>query len=770
MLLNSDLDFQEKFEPVLEEELAFVRKRWEQKVGRRSWWNSEQKAFFGTQLRGLALSGGGIRSASFCMGVVQALHVGGVIDRLHYMSTVSGGGYTGSALSWFLSRDRDSGQRWGTLRNNFPFCGGEAAGLRNASRKGPEDPTTGPPPDGRAVLDFIRQRSSYLEPGAGLTKISAAAIVLRSLFVSLLGYVLLASLLFLPLITLNLLSGGPHDLWSRWPEDLNWPLSLSAVAAGILAVGAILYSLISPAPLGDRANYGYRRLYQIVAGTVLTIGLASLALALIFELIRFVTEGRAIGKSPNFSELPVLAALWTLAGAGGGFLVKKLQDAGSGLLVRLAMWVVPPVSLLLLVAGIGCGAYVIAGSALRDHWWLALVVVTAVYCLYTNINLTGLHRFYRDRLMETFMPDRELIVLDRRAGMTSADRMDLSDICDERDDGPYHLINGHVVLMAAHKARFRSRLGDSFVMSRLFCGSEATGFVRTRTWLKRRWFLPARPVGPISLPTAMAISGAALNPNAGADGQGITKSPAVAALLNLLNLRLGFWVPSGRPGLIGRRWSQWWPPNFIFPGVVQGLLGLRHHENSDWLELTDGGHFENTGIYELVRRGVRTIIFADGSTDPEISLQSFANVLEKIYIDFNVTVTFPKDRGELHFINLMKGTGEPRDSIAERLQFAKAGFAIGRIRYPGDPADAPSGYLIYIKSTMTRELPAALYSYKATNPLFPSESLADQFFSEQQFEAYRALGFALTSAMLDQAKGPEKWGDALSAAPPERAA
>ena len=161
-------------------------------------------------------------------------------------------------------------------------------------------------------------------------------------------------------------------------------------------------------------------------------------------------------------------------------------------------------------------------------------------------------------------------------------------------------------------------------------------------------------------------------------------------------------------------------------------------------------------MYELVRRGVRTIVFADGSTDPEIALQSFANALEKVYIDFNVQVTF--DEKDLHFTGLMKGSSDPDDHVAKKLELAKAGYAIGTIRYPKvDGKEVPPGTLIYIKSTMVRDLPAALYSYKAVNPVFPSESLADQFFSEQQFEAYRALGFALTRAMTGAAKG-QAWG------------
>lgn len=771
MLKLSDLDHREKFDAVFGEELDFVKNRWTEKAARRPDWDDELKSFAPNALRGLALSGGGIRSASFCMGVVQALHVAGIIDRLHYMSTVSGGGYTGSSLTWFLAQDRGEMDRYGALKHNFPFCGGAAVAVRNAAEKPADVDETGaedcPRPDGRAVLDFIRQRSSYLEPGAGLTKISAGAIVFRSLFVSLLGYALVASLIFLFLLWAGLFPDRSATASPAFSWD-NWPLGVAALSAAALAFFAFVYSLVTPMPVGERFNYTYRRVYQIVSGFLLAAVLAGIALALIFELILLFREWRFTAGKLNFQGLPILAATWAAAGAGGGFLMKRLQEASSAGLVRLATIALPPICLILLVAGLGSIGYMVADWVRGSGLWKWLLGLTVLYCLYTNINLTGLHRFYRDRLMETFMPDRESIEKDSRAGTTSANHMDLADICDSEDDGPYQLLNTHVVLMGGRKARFRSRMGDSFVMSRLFCGSEATGYVRTKTWLKPRRLVLARPVGTMSLPTAMAISGAALNPNAGGDGQGLTKSPAVSAVLNLLNLRLGYWVPSPRPGLLNmRRPSHWWPPNFLFPGVLQGLLGLSHHEHSDWLELSDGGHFENTGMYELVRRGVTTLVVVDGSTDPDIAMQSFANALEKIYIDFNVTVHFDSKQKDLHFTNLMKGTGEPRDTIAEKLHFAKAGFAVGTIEYPEVNGEKKTGHLIYIKSTMVRDLPAALYSYKATNPLFPSESLADQFFSEQQFEAYRALGFAIAKSMTTEVKAGADWGKAFGVADPK---
>jgi putative Mn2+ efflux pump MntP len=754
-----------------------VERRWRAQEARRGR-TADQIAFEPAQLRGLALSGGGIRSASFCMGVLQQLHISGVIERLHYLSTVSGGGYSGGAMTWFLSRPADGkGRRFGTSRNNFPFCGGEPAGIRNASTAQaapetaapPEAPAEPPapvpaavagiaqPPDppleGRMVLDYIRQRSAYLNPGAGFTVVSAAAIVLRSLLTALLGFVLLGAVVLLIPVGLGWFNREIP------PFDLNVPGTIAVLLLLLLGLTVVYYSFHTGVPQAERASYSGRRTYQWFAGRLLALALGLLVLSLLETLIYYIPRMRL--------QLPLDAkasfgTVATALGALGGLVIRNAEGAKPGLLKRAVMGLLPAISLVLLIAGLGILAHRLAESAL-GHWaaTTALILFTAAYCLYTNINLTGLHRFYRDRLMETFMPDPDDIPADGQAAETTADEMPLARICEPDTDGPYHLINANVVLLGGKKARLRSRLGDSFILSRLFCGSEATGYVSTEHWTGEGLLPGLRPLGAMRLPTAMAISGAALNPRAGGDGQGATKGGIVSALLTLLNLRLGFWAPS--PAKLcakGPRPSYRAPPNFAFPGVVQGFFGVAHNEEAHWLELTDGGHFDNTGIYELVRRRVRTIVFADGSTDPDIALQSFANVLEKIYIDFNVIVSFPEDQKELHFTNLMRGTDEPRDLIAEKLQFAKAGFAIGRIKYPADEEDAEAGYLIYIKSTMVRNLPAALYSYKASNPLFPSESLADQFFSEQQFEAYRALGFSLAKAMTKAAKGAP-WGAAL---------
>jgi len=65
-----------------------------------------RRQFFDIQASALCLSGGGIRSASFCLGVLQGLAKRGAVLHFNYLSTVSGGGYTGSLLSAWAYRAR----------------------------------------------------------------------------------------------------------------------------------------------------------------------------------------------------------------------------------------------------------------------------------------------------------------------------------------------------------------------------------------------------------------------------------------------------------------------------------------------------------------------------------------------------------------------------------------------------------------------------------------------------------------------------------------
>jgi hypothetical protein len=695
------------------------------------------------------------------------------LEGVHYLSTVSGGGYAGSALTWYLSRSVGGVPCYGTDPDRFPFLGGEAAANRRRERSDVDAVQADtPPPDGRTIIDFIRQRSSYLVPGRGLGLLSALGIVLRSMFVSLFAFFFLFALLSMLLIVVRA---------DRWFVG---EVHVAFLAAGVLAlfvpVSAIFYSLISPAPFGSAAGYRMRRGYQRIVGNLLG---CAVALALIGAWLLFVPSW-ARGEAVLLDlTLPAAAGSATVGGALLGFLSKKLGDVAPRLFALL-LPILPPLALLLLVFGLSAlgwwaaaalvgGEASIAGTALPLGLsrLTAFVALALAYLFYANINLTGLHRFYRDRLMETFMPDLDDVRADRPSSETTANTALLADMFPAGATGPYHLVNANVVMLGGARARFRSRKSDSFVLAPLYCGSEATGWARTDRWLADKGFNPIRSVGPMTLATAMAISGAAVNPNTGANGRGITKSAAVSALLTILNIRLGYWALSPRKLEGGGARPFAFPPNFVFPGLVQGVLGFFRTERSNWLELTDGGHFDNMGLYELVRRRVRTIYLIDGTEDQATAFSSFANSAEKAYIDFGVSLSFRDEQG---FIKLMRGADREENPLNRAYQLAERGFTIGKIHYPplrdqhGQMVEPGfTGTLYYLKSTLTKDLPEALYSYRADNQEFPSQSTADQFFDEQQFEAYRTLGFAVAGQLTQHL--PAAAGAASTGAPPPAA-
>lgn len=746
-------DFCSGFSELRELELQVIRRRW------RAQDLAEVRP---DQLTGIAVSGGGIRSAAFSLGVIQKLANHGILKNTHYLSTVSGGGYMGASLTWYLSRSFDGQPCYGTAADKFPFLGGEAAANRRRERSSVgEKQQDRPPPDGRTIIDFIRQRSSYLVPGRGLGLLSAIGIVLRSVIVSLLGFFFLFALLSMALIQIGAEAWGKQAAW--------W---VAGVLVAAIPVTALFYSLLAPAPFGPAAGYRWRRLYQRFVGKLLG---AALSLALAGLFLMFVPSW-ARGEPVLLGlDLPAAAATSTLGGALLGFLGKKLTDIAP----RLFAWllpVLPPLALVLLVFGLGAlgwwaaralidGRLEILGTVLLfgPAWLWAFATLAALYLVYANLNLTGLHRFYRDRLMETFMPDPDDVRADEPSSRTSANTTELCDMFGPAWTGPYHLVNANVVLLDSGRARYRSRRGDSFVLAPHYCGSEATGWARTDRWLADSGFNIIRPVGPMTLATAMAISGAAVNPNTGADGRGVTKTATVSALLTILNIRLGYWALS--PRKLERKGKRpfAFPPNFLFPGLLQGVLGFGRTDRSNWLELTDGGHFDNIGLYELVRRRVRTIYLIDGTEDRETTFSSFANAAEKAYIDFNVRLSFKDEKG---FIKLMRGADTDANPLNKAYQLAERGFTTGTIEYPALKDEAGNvveegflGTLHYIKSTLTKDLPEALYSYRADNEKYPAESTADQFFDEQQFEAYRALGYAIGAQLTghlatEQPRGP----------------
>lgn len=171
------------------------------------------------------------------------------------------------------------------------------------------------------------------------------------------------------------------------------------------------------------------------------------------------------------------------------------------------------------------------------------------------------------------------------------------------------------------------------------------------------------------------------------------------------------------------------PPNAIYYNICE-LFGLTN-DHRDYVYLSDGGHFENLGAYEMIRRCCRTIVIVDAGCDPDSKFEDLGNLIRLARIDFNVEITFNREfkltDGEVqHFAPTHLGENQ-----------CPPYCLVGEIEYRDIE---PRGTIIYIKPGVHGDEPHDVCSYHALHPVFPHEPTSDQFFSEAQFESYRKLG------------------------------
>lgn len=743
---------------------------------------------------GLAISGGGIRSASFALGVFQALLGRGIFERFDYLSTVSGGGYLGSTISWMRKQSGGATNPSEAFVRQF---GSAASGMRS----GDEDwrGASGAPGRRYVWLDFIRSHGNYLRPG-GISALGLAATVLRGALFNLCVYGGVATALFALLIGHGGLPGlnlesirnaatGAIISVQAWAAFFGllagmsivlygaatWLASLPATATVWFGLFATLAALRLSWFLwhweairsGAWASY----LWPILTTSVVIVLVSALLLGMALQAKGEMSNGRTSQHWHYLTRVAYTRLLGTFCGLFFGLLliwslpyafdalVHLLTHAVATATVGGALGAIGGIyqafrgrsdatvhstfaslriaaSAALLIYGLGLTTYWLGAELARPDatlpYWILLVAVVAGFLV--NTNYFGLGRLYRDRLMETFMPNASAVEQNRWSPATEADDAALVDFRKLPSGGvqrPLHLINCNAVLVDSANDRFRGRGGDSFVLSPLFSGCDATGYVATGNLAD----------GTLTLASAVAISGAAANPDAAVAGQGVTRNRLVSFLMSMLNVRLGYWIPNPSESARLARFfgaSLWWP------GLRQGLFGQGLSERAAFIELTDGGHFENTALYELIRRRVEVIVVSQAGQDANFTMDDLANAIERVRADFGVHIRF--DDPKFGIDNL-----RPDATIGA----ANRGYAIGKIRYPngrraptGEP-DYDEGAILYLQATPVASMHPDTQSYWRRHKEFPNQSTADQFFGEEQLEAYRELGLRITRTALD---------------------
>jgi hypothetical protein len=350
-----------------------------------------------------------------------------------------------------------------------------------------------------------------------------------------------------------------------------------------------------------------------------------------------------------------------------------------------------------------------------------LIAVCWPMSYFVNINKFSLHAMYRYRLIRAYLGASNLRRKPNRfTGFDPKDNINMRDLWpNPRPDRlpcrqPFHIVNMALNLVSGSNYAWQQRKAAPFTVSPLHSGSWYIGYRRSGEY--------GHPQEGISLGTAVAISGAAASPN-----MGYHSSPVISFLMTLFNIRLGWWL--GNPGKHG---SDTWRkpgPRKTLTALLSELLGLTDWRNP-YVYLSDGGHFDNLGLYEMVLRRCRLIVISDASADPNFEFFDLGMAIRKIRIDLGVEI----EMGPLP-LRL------PREKLREAgaaIEAASRYAAIGRIDYPECPGEP--GYIFYLKPGVYGDETADVQDYAMKHTAFPHDTTGDQWFDEPQFESYRRLG------------------------------
>ncbi|HEY4907259.1 MAG TPA: hypothetical protein VIH74_07390 [Candidatus Acidoferrum sp.] len=378
---------------------------------------------------------------------------------------------------------------------------------------------------------------------------------------------------------------------------------------------------------------------------------------------------------------------------------------------------------------------------------LVLAGIAAALAWRVDVNIFSMNLLYRNRLIRCYLGASRNIgerQPNRFTGFDSTDDLLLTEFDGTKTHtehpelpaykGPYPLICAALNVTHGERLAWQERKAESFVFTPKFCGYEypemkyepdppPKGTYRTTdeyAYPKNSHSALHLKAGGVHLGTAVSISGAAASPN-----MGYHTSPPLAFLMTVFDVRLGWWLPNPRyenKELSGDRTEG--GPQWSLLYLLKELLASTT-DQSKYVYLSDGGHFENLAIYELVRRRCKYIIASDADADDGMTFGDLGNAIRKCRSDFGVEITI-----------------DPTPVQLPLSGFAQAHGVIGKIRYPSTASEVGfEGEILYIKPTITPGTPRDVLAYRAGHREFPDQSTADQWFDESQFESYRRLGF-----------------------------
>jgi hypothetical protein len=514
--------------------------------------------------------------------------------------------------------------------------------------------------------------------------------------------------------------------------------TLPVLMASVLLASWICLVYATHEAFDDQANERSR--WQTWAFVIMGTGLVSWA---VWSL---AAKGSALSTLRSW-HVPLTAAMSVTAVVSWLFALWVWRRSSRS--ARRALW-------LLLFSGAAPALLIVAiwflADPVLDYSSAALGLMASLLLLLINVgwvvalgwmadpNALGLHSFYKARLIRAYLgasnPARRVSGSDINDAVRGDDRR-LCEITSTQSGGPYHLINTTLNLVGGRDLTTAQRSAASFVLSPKYCGSVRTGYRSTTEYMG----------GKLTIGAAVAASGAAASPNMGSR----TPTAALAMLLTLFNVRLGLWVPTPHQP----HWAT--PQTRLWPFYLLKESLLQTNDLSSHCYLTDGGHFDNTGLYSLVERGCRYIVLIDNGADSEPCFEDLGEVIRRCRIDFGAKIDLNVQgfrRSSRHIVDEATNGHVAQITLADGRR-ARVHYVVGDIAYAQSHLDALSGVvaahrprersdvtgtIVWIKPTLIGGESADVTQYGLQNPAFPQQTTADQWFDESQFESYRQLG------------------------------
>jgi hypothetical protein len=851
----------ERYAGHMREELARIRRR------------RSVPAQQATSAWGLCLSGGGIRSATFCLGVLEALSRApappgaaplalpgspaasedSLLGQFDYLSTVSGGGYIGTFFaSLFVPKRAEARMDEVTsAANAYATLRQEPPRLRTAVVR---DPATS---SAYKAMAWLRENGRYLAPSSAGDLLYGVATVLRAWFGLhlVLGLMLLVLLALLNLAKNGLLYAADQSRWTGFIVDLSKPgtwlpdvwlsglwmfpvavLALLTVPCGCAywmtyppggkgvdsparqslrywlgyglcaacvaiviagAAGRIPWFWIGPVGPWDQAGTPFAVvLAEMALGTVwfLAAGLRKTFAALRLHLTRQLTWTLKLAGVLAFLALVDTIAQsfyahdWTLgppltATAILTWLTRRLAPRldklsgtpGTRIPVDVLLGLAAAALAVLLVSVWDYGViwtqwqgvdlpcrytFAAAGLLKAQCGWLALLLLgagalTAMIGRFPQLlNLSSLQGLYSARLTRAYQgASNAERFADGDKTLSSAEPLDSDHIThaiyNTNRYAPLHLINVclNQNVDPAEQLVQRDRKGRPMVVLPAVAGdSPALPFA-----IDGKCY-PSEDGGasdPLTVGEWIGVSGAAA-----ATGSGRRTTAAMALLLGLANVRLGRWWRSGLKGDPERGLARVF--RFVLPtqAYLVDELGAHFYGTRRPLHyLSAGGHFENTGIYELLRpeRDVKFAVACDCGADPGYRFNDLADLIRLARIDFGIDIEVCESvTNSLSPLRHVFGTaGEMKQP---RPDSNKCALLLNVFRSAASLRNnVPDMRIVLIKPALIADAPLDVHNYGATNKEFPQQTTGDQFFDEAQWESYRRLGLEIGRRIFDPA-------------------